>query len=668
MDHPIQAGIPLVPKRKRGTGRAFIMRGMSAFAGLGWLLGLIGLGMVIWDPEWMPLDPSSLKRIVVILFALGLFTLLIVAAMFFGLRARSYEWERVFELILTQRRSFNLMLVGSAILVLSELMLPLALKFVLDDVVNVKRDARLLTVLMITMVGLLLIRGAAGYLRTFNAQGLAYRIATDLRRRLYSHLQRLSYSFFDRARQGELMSKITNDVVVLQNFILNSSEDFFVAPLKVLGAVACVFFLNWQLALVILAAALLTALLLRVSGSRLRWINNEVQRQMGELTAQLAEGINTIRLAQSFGLERMELGKFNQTNEQAYQRILGHARLSAILLPTIEFLGFISPLIIIAVLGFQAITKGQLLEVGALVAIAGYGDLVANPLGKLSRLLVTLAMGEAASYSINSVLETRVEIADRQDAVAVKDTDGYLQFENVSLRYAAGEPKVLDRIDLEIPPGQILAIVGESGSGKSSLIHLVPRFYEASKGRILLDGVDLRDITLGSLRRQVGIVSQDTILIHGTVRDNIAYGVPYADEKDIIDAAMSANAHNFIMEFPDGYDTLVGERGVTLSGGQRQRVAIARALLRDPRILLLDEATSALDSISEAIVQDALNKLMYGRTTLLVAHRLSTVKRADRIIVLKHGRIIESGTHHELMGIKGGEYARLVKLQGLDQS
>jgi ABC-type multidrug transport system fused ATPase/permease subunit len=658
---------PAEPSRfaPRGVARRFVATGSGAFTALCWLgaLGLLIASRLI-DPAWV-LDGGETAahgtlRIALILGVAGLAGLSGVAALW----APRGEWERILELILSQRRSFGLMMLGSVVLVVSELALPMLLKYALDYVVNQSQDLRLLVWLFVFFIGMLLVRAGAGYIRTYHSQALSYGIATDTRNQLYAHLQRLSYSFFDRSRQGELMSKVTNDVLRLEEFIRNCTEDFVVAPLKVIGAVACVFFLNWQLALVVLITAAGTALLLRTTSTSLRQINVAVQKQMGELTAHLAEGINTIRLAQSFGLEQDALERFQQVNHAALDKVLGHVRIMAVVLPVIELLGMLAPLVIIGMLSYQAITTHTILEIGDLIAIAGYGALVANPLGKLSRLMVTLATGEAASQRIQSVLQTKPEITDQPGAFELEDTAGLVEFDNVSLRYNPNEPWALHNFSLTVRPGEVVALVGGSGSGKSSLVHLVPRFYEVTEGRVLLDGYDLRTLTLASLRRQIGIVSQDTILVHGTIRENIAYGSPHADDKDILDAALSANAHQFIMELPQGYDTLVGERGVTLSGGQRQRIAIARVLLRDPRILLLDEATSALDSVNEAIVQDALNKLMYGRTTLVVAHRLSTVRHASRIVVLDKGRLAEEGSHSELLQL-GGEYARLVKLQGV---
>jgi subfamily B ATP-binding cassette protein MsbA len=649
---------------KRGSAKRFIALSFIVCGTVSWLLavatGLAAplLPRFISDPPALAKAQSGLPVLSIYLAIGGAVWLGLLAA----LRGGRREWERVFELVLAQRRHFGGMLAGSFVVVLAEMSLPAGLGWIIGTVVNQRRDPQLLNYAMLGLALVLLARGIAGYFRQFNAQALAYEISASLRTRLFAKLQRMNFGFFDRARQGELMSTVTNDVEKLQFFLLNSSEDFFVAPLKVYIAVGCVFFGNWEMALIILCTLVPMGMGMQYTSRRLRRVNEHAQERIAELTAELAEGINTIRLAQSFGLEARELDSFRAANDGALRKLLSHARMTGVLLPLIDVLGFVGPLLIIATLCYRAVASQADFAPSELITLAGYGAMVANPLGKLSRIMATLGQGEAASQRINRILDARAEIADKPGAVTLGSVDGLIEFESVSLRYGEGEPQVLRDFSLTVAPGEVVAFVGESGSGKSSIVNLVPRFYDASSGRVLLDGHDVRDLTLASLRGQIGMVSQDTILVHGTVRENIAYGTPQADEKDILDAAMSANAHNFIMEFPQGYDTPVGERGVTLSGGQRQRIAIARALLRDPRILLLDEATSALDSVSEAMVQDALNKLMYGRTTLLVAHRLSTVRHANRIVVLAQGRVAETGTHDALLAI-GGEYARLWRMQ-----
>ena len=503
------------------------------------------------------------------------------------------------------------------------------------------------------IMGALIIRLFALFGRNWFSQYVVLNLTADLREKIYAHIQRLSFATLDQSRTGELMARITNDVQKLGDFLNSAQESLVTAPITVLAGIIAIALIDWRVLILMAVIMGVVFLLLRFMTPLLRDINRQLMEILGRLTGELQEGIAILRLVQTQCTEEQEFESYRRINRQGLAEGLRFAWYASFLVPFVEFLGFLGPVVIFYYVAVQ-IAQG-VMSAGELLALAGLAALMVSPLTKLSRVFVTIAQGTAPAERIFQILDLPIEIEDRPGAVELRECRGEILFDHVYFSYPGGE-EVLRDFNLHIRPGMTVALVGASGAGKSTILNLIPRFYEAQRGRVLIDGIDVRDIKLASLRRHIGYVAQETILFHGTVRENLMYGCQGVDEIDLLNAAMAAGAHDFIIELPRGYDTVIGEGGVGLSGGQKQRIAIARALLKDPAILLLDEPTSALDKESEQVVQRALEKLMYGRTTLIAAHRLSTIKDADLIVVIRDGAIVETGTHRELIR-RGGVYA-----------
>jgi subfamily B ATP-binding cassette protein MsbA len=485
------------------------------------------------------------------------------------------------------------------------------------------------------------------------------RLGLRLRNRIYEHLQGLSLNFFNRQRTGALMSTMNNDVPLLQQSI-SGLKDLAPAPFYVIGGVIYIFLISVKLSLIALVAFPLMAYSISLLTRRIRRSTGETQNKLADLNTLMEETLSGIRIIQSFGAETQTVARFRQENRAAKDFSMVVVRQSARIKPTNDLIGAFGIAFALWVAGHMVADNE--LTLGAVGTFVFTLNLIAKGVGGLGGAKVTWEQIQAGSSRIfQNVLDVRSEIQDAPDAIALPEVAGRVEFDHVAFAYNPDTP-VLRDISFTMDPGEVVAVVGSSGAGKSTIADLIPRFYDPQAGVIRVDGHDLRHVTLASLRRQIAIVPQETILFGGTIRDNIAYGNPKATDAMIEAAARAANAHSFITNpaiMPDGYDTLVGERGKQVSGGQRQRIAIARALLKDPRILILDEATSALDAESEKVVQEALETLMRGRTTLVIAHRLSTIQNAHKILVMEAGRIVESGTHNDLMRRRGGLYRHL---------
>ncbi|HUG52055.1 MAG TPA: ABC transporter transmembrane domain-containing protein [Vicinamibacteria bacterium] len=530
---------------------------------------------------------------------------------------------------------------------------------IFDDVLF--RAVRVMPVAL-TLLALYTLKGFCAYLSTTLVAAAGQRAVTDLRNRLYEHILSQSFAFLSRNSTGSLMSHITTDVEKIQSAVSEMAGDFLKEGLTVLGLVAILFIKDWRLALFSMVAMPLAFYPLVRLGRHVRAGSETSLRRWRDISEILQETISGFRVVKAFGMEDFETSRFRRAAARLFHVNMRITRATAVLPPLMEAVGGVA---IVGALfyGSAAIRSGRL-TAGAFTSFLAALFAMYTPIKRLSRLSATLQGALAASGRIFEVLDTHFEVRETPGARPLARLGRAIEYRDVGFRYADGQgAAVLRCVSFEARAGEVVAIVGTSGAGKTTLMNLLPRFYDVTEGAITVDGVDIREVTLASLRGQIGLVTQETVLFNDTVRANIAYGLDDVDEARIESAARAAFAHDFILDLPRRYDTVIGERGSRLSGGQRQRIAIARALLKDPPILILDEATSALDSESERLVQQALSNLMKGRTTLVIAHRLATVRNADRILVLDGGEVRETGSHEELLRRPKGLYSRLHELQ-----
>lgn len=518
------------------------------------------------------------------------------------------------------------------------------------DIITVQHDQSRMTDMITVFLGLVILQGFCSMGHSYLTAWISQRIIADFRRHLFGHLHTLSVSFFARRRTGELLSRLMNDVTVIQSVVTETPIDSAKQLVTFVGGIAFLLMMNWRLCLLILVLLPLLVLVAKLFGRKLKSLSTSIQDHTAAMSTLIEEVISGIRIVKSFVQTQREETRFATQVEQTLALTMRKAGVMAVFIPVISFLTFSAAAAVLWYGGRQVIDGS--VSPGDLFAFVLFAGILVGPFSSAARVFAQIREAQGATQRVFEILDTRSEVSDSPTATTLPPVSGHIRVDHIGFAYDPRQPVLMD-VSFDAKPGELIAIVGPTGAGKTTVMNLLHRFYDPTEGHITVDGHDLRSVTMNSWYRQIALVPQETILFGGTILDNIRYGNEKASQEEVVAASRAAHAHDFIMSFPDQYQTIVGEKGINVSGGQRQRIAIARAVVKNPQILLLDEATSALDSESERLIQEALERLMKGRTTFVIAHRLTTIQRADRILVLNKGRLVETGTHAELIERKG---------------